>query len=294
MFEVKHKDIMKNTFPLLFFTISLFVLGCQSEKTPEIPKPDIEIGMFSNQNSYRLTLSENQEWLLFDKRDTIKGTIYLSVFQGETWSTPQAASFSGQFDDMDPFIAPDQQTVFFMSRRPLFKGDSATDWNLWQVKRLGEGFDDPIPLPANINTEYSELFPTVDAKNNLFFAVNTPEGHGGNDLWMANSTRDGLWEDPLLLPTPINSSASDSNPTINSDGDSIIYASARNNNVNLYLLVKQRRKWSDPISFNSKVNTSSVEGAGFIRNGKLYFFRAETSGERRSNLYELPLKSSLD
>lgn len=281
-------------FFLLILLLGLVLSGCQSESKPTIPKPDIELGMFANQAIYRLALSEDQEWLLFDLKDTSSETssILFSVFQGDGWSKPQLVPFSGTYNDMDPFIAPDQQTIFFMSTRPLFKGDSISDWNIWQVKRLGQGFDDPIPLPANINTELSEVFPTVDKDGNLYFAMRSPNGLGGNDLWMAESTRDGLWKDPMLLPAPINTPQSDANPTINPKGDSLVYFSMRNGNVDLYLTCRERKKWTEPKAFNQLVNTSSIEGSAFIRNGKLYFFRANPTGQ--SNLLEISLKRILD
>ena len=38
---------------------------------------------------------------------------------GKTWTNPVTASFSGEFVDVDPFIAADGKRPYFSSKRPI-------------------------------------------------------------------------------------------------------------------------------------------------------------------------------
>lgn len=266
------------TLTLLCTTCSIF-FSCQTQTQPGLESPEIDSSLFDDRSVFRFTVSEDQSWLLLDILDGEGAfAIYRSEYQDSSWTDPKVVSFSGEYNDLDPFIAPDQQTVYFMSMRPLFEDDTTDDWNLWKVKITQNGFGIPEALPETINTENQEVYPTLDAAGNLYFASTRNTGLGANDLYFA-AFEEGNWQSPIMLPSPINSESADSNPNINEAGDSIVYYSRRrDNNVDLYLTVKQTNNWSEPRFFNSKVNTDNIEGSGFMKDGKLYFLRgnAET------------------
>lgn len=63
-------------------------------------------------------------------------TILTSRFENGRWNTPEVAPFSGQYSDADPFIAPDDSRLYFISNRPV-AGKSKPDLDIWVMERTG-------------------------------------------------------------------------------------------------------------------------------------------------------------
>lgn len=68
----------------------------------------------------------------------------------------------------------------------------------------------PINLGNKINTQFNEVFPSVDPveENCIYFSSNGHAGFGGLDVYKT-TFRNGLWSDPVLLPRAINSGYDD-------------------------------------------------------------------------------------
>jgi hypothetical protein len=108
----------------------LIALGCllilttqtmlaQATITTEIPHPANETFGFS------MNQTKDQAFYVWSRgsRDTMN--IYSVVKKKGKWQKPVPASFSlkpGVWKDIDPFITPDGQQVYFQSNRPVNSG----------------------------------------------------------------------------------------------------------------------------------------------------------------------------
>lgn len=104
------------------------------------------------------------------------------------WSTPAVASFSGQWRDGDPAMAPDGSFLLFASNRPAAKDGQALDairkgqrlvgqgMNLWRVDRKGDGWSEPVRLPDAVNTCTSTFAPSIAADNSVYYIGCAPDG----------------------------------------------------------------------------------------------------------------------
>jgi hypothetical protein len=96
----------------------------------------------------------------------------------------------------------DNDIVFFSSNR--LGGYGGKD--LYYVKKLPDGnWGIPRNLGAEVNTEYNEDAPFVDALGNtLYFSSEGHTNMGGYDIFKAHFDEKGYFDAPLNLGSPIN------------------------------------------------------------------------------------------
>jgi hypothetical protein len=174
---------------------------------------------------WRLTLSPDRQtafWAVSDQffPSSRKAKIVTARYEGGAWSAPQDAPFSGpEFSDMDPAFAPDGQTLFFSSIRPV-DGTPRRDLDLWLVERAGDGWGEPVHLGA-LSSPSDELYPSVAADGTLYFGSDRA---GQWDIYRSRRQADGTYGEPERLAAPINSdSVWEFNPDISPDGQTLVF-----------------------------------------------------------------------
>ena len=124
------------------------------------------------------------------------GAVMLSNKTPTGWTTPRIAPFSGRWMDAQPTLAPDGSALVFVSNRPLADGDAKhPGGNLWRVERHGDGWGEPVHLPAVVNRGTSIWGPSVAADGSLYF-MDRVDGKGPFKLWRAQA-RDGTFLAPV-------------------------------------------------------------------------------------------------
>ena len=152
--------------------------------------------------------------------------VWTAQRENNTWSTPQVASFSGQWTDFDPFVSPDGHTLFFASSRPAHGDGERSDLDLWKVERDASGWGEPQHLGAAVNADgFDELYPSVDAEGTLYFArVAAPVPTGDVDIWRSRRGADGVYGAPEKLGAGVNTPERwEFNPEISPDGRRLLF-----------------------------------------------------------------------
>ncbi len=144
-------------------------------------------------------------------------TIAYSLKNGNTWSKPKIAAFSGKYSDGSPALSPDGKTLFFSSNRPVVGDSAKNDIDIWYVERTSSGWEKPIHLGANINTEFREFSPSVDLNGNLYFCSNRPGGLGDMDVYKSAFVN-GNYMPAEILGDSINSKYREGNVGVSPDG----------------------------------------------------------------------------
>ncbi|MDB5134034.1 MAG: translocation protein TolB [Mucilaginibacter sp.] len=112
-------------------------------------------------------------------------TICFSKMVAGKWSRPNVISFSGKWNDTDPFVSPDGKRMFFISNRPV---DTASDKNkynknyhIWYADCLaGDNWSAPHHLDAPVNINGSNNYaPSVSRSGTLCFCSRGRDGHDG-------------------------------------------------------------------------------------------------------------------
>ncbi len=158
-------------------------------------------------------------------------------------------------------------------------------------------------LGANINTKYSEYFPslTVDNQFLLFTRRLDNQSNGEQEDFFAAVLFDSLWQ--LSFPinelnTPFNEGAS----SLSADGKTLVFTACENygdyggerngyGSCDLFFARKIGNHWSKPINIGTPINTSNWESqASLSSDGKsIYFIRAQKKAQGHSDIYRADL-----
>lgn len=225
---------------------------------------------------------------------TRQATIYEShLVQGE-WSEPVVAPFSGVYSDIDPFLSPDGQRLYFSSVRPV-NGQRRVDIDLWMVERTAEGWSEAIHLGDAVNSPTAdELYPSVDAAGTLYFASGPFFPQPGRHFDIYAAAREGRGFAPrVALGSGVNTQPSasdpnlqaawDFNPEISVDGKTLVFTSLRPGGYgfgDLYVSQRVGETWTPARNLGPTVNTAADEYHPTLSRNRneLYFVRR--GGER--------------
>jgi Tol biopolymer transport system component len=219
----------------------------------------------------------NGDTLYFVKSgpDLSKWTICVSYFRGNRWTSPQVAPFSGKYMDADPFITKDGKDLYFISNRPLKDGEQPKDFDIWKMQRIKTGWSKPIRLPATINSDKNEYYPSLTDNGTLYFGSRRDGGKGASDLYRS-VLKNGSYQEPENLGDGINTKDSEFEPCISGDETFLIFMAARPDHLDhaeLYISYNKNGQWALakklPAPFNSDVTEFSPR---LSPDGKYFFF----------------------
>ncbi len=94
--------------------------------------------------------------------DRSRLSILISRATQDGFRPPEVAPFSGTHRDVDPFVTPDGERLYFSSSRPTEPADETPDFNTWFVRKEGSGWSEPVALPEPLNTASQETFVSAD------------------------------------------------------------------------------------------------------------------------------------
>lgn len=221
-----------------------------------------------------------------------KSAIYYSVNKNGEWSTPQIASFSGEYNDGAPHICNHGKTLYFTSKRPS-DDLSKISKDIWKVEKNDNNiWGDPVRLNNSINSERSEYSPRTDKLGNLYFASNRLGGYGQGDLYFAEKEKD-TFSAPINMGNIINSDSGEWNLEINNNGNILIFeSSGRDQNLSaygdLYISFKRDGKWSVPQNIEELNTTGSDLYAELrIEDKLLYYSSSDSLPSVDTNIYAI-------
>ena len=172
------------------------------------------------------TWTPDGQQLFYSIYERQRGTILSRSEGAEGWSAPEFAGFSGEYSDLEPFITHDGAWLYFISKRPLAGETEPGEWDLWRAPRTETGWGEPEVLPAPVNNEHKEFYPSLTTNGDLYFTSDRPGGLGGEDIWWAEWTGEE-WAEPVNLGPAVNSPGPEFNSLIAPDGSWLIFGSVR-------------------------------------------------------------------
>lgn len=194
------------------------------------------------------------------------------------WLEPRVAPFSGVWRDFEPFVTADGSRLLFLSNRPPAGREPKPGWghqNIWQVRRNDSGWGEPEVLPAPVNTDAKEFFPSVTAEGTLYFT----RGEGGlkAKIWRSRHA-DGVYSEPEELPREVNSVESQYNAFISYDERLLLFsANGREDSrggSDCYVSFRGPGDvWSGPYNLGDAVNDDGdCDSASLSPDGRFLFF----------------------
>ena len=195
------------------------------------------------------------------------------------WSKPFIAPFSGKFHDLEPFLSPDNLSLYFASDRPLNTSDvSKKDYDIWVVSRssLSAQWSEPVNLGSPVNSEKNEFYPSVAINGSLYFTSDLDSSKGKDDIFL--SSWDGsIYAEPVSLGEGINSEGYEFNAYIAPDESFIIFSGYNRQDGmgsgDLYISYHHNKVWEKAVNMGELVNSDKMDYCPFVDIGSmtLYF-----------------------
>lgn len=151
-----------------------------------------------------------------------------------------------------------------------------------------------VNLGKSINTNSHESVVAISADGNrILIYGHYEESFGSGDIFYADKTTYG-WSDMQHFPEPINSKYFDSDASITSDGNAILFASDRPGgigsfheytklfhgdswgNTDIYVCLLTEEGWSEPVNLGATINTPYAERTPYLHpDGKTLYFSSD-------------------
>jgi len=224
-------------------------------------------------------------------------TIICLKHDGAFWSDLGVARFSGKYNDLEPAFAPDGNTLFFISQRPVNELDSTHDWNLWFMERMQSGWSDPKAVGMPVNDEGNEYYPSVAINGNLYFTASRDDSYGGEDIYYSEKT-DNQYMEPVNLGEGVNSSLPEFNAFISPDEQFLVFSSmGREDGLgggDLYISYRDADGiWQKSTNLGPGINSDKLDYCPFVTYDRKYLFftseriNSKITDHKKKNLAEI-------
>lgn len=196
------------------------------------------------------------------------------------WSEPSVLPLAADPHHryLEPHVAPDGGRLFYVSDQPTGDGATPASEDIWVARRNGEHWGEPEPLPAPVNTEGAEFFPSVTLDGTLYFTRREPDTRR-EVIMRSRPDGAGGWLEPEVLPEQVNAAGSQFNAFVD-PGERYLIVSLAGHPENLgqvdYWIVfrDDDDTWRDPVNLGDQVNGPGREGwSPYVSpDGRWFFF----------------------
>lgn len=162
----------------------------------------------------RVSTTADNNLLFFSVQNKKSWDIVYCERYGDYWSEARPININTEeFDELQPFVTWDGNSLFFVSNRKGGKGRM----DIWLTNRIDKDtWSEPRNLGSAINTPFDETFPFLSFDDEvLYFISNGHKTIGGTDIFYKKLTKE---EQPKNIGYPINTEGYESNIGVMLDG----------------------------------------------------------------------------
>ncbi len=251
-------------------------------KTPEFFAPGILRTEYGDRGTPTFSSDMNEVyWSVLFEYGTPEVILWMRRINNK-WTKPEVATFSGQYSDGSPCLAPDNKRLYFDSTRPLNGKGDPKDKDIWYVERTKSGWSKPKNAGKMVNSDKMESNPSVSKNGNLYF-TSIFKGHPFGVGIFKSSLVNMEFTKRKFLDEKINSKKGfDWSLFIDPDERYVVFCSGRDGQEmdDMYCSFKNKdSSWTNPVKFDFPVNAKTNDRFPRISpDGKFLFF-ARTSGD---------------
>lgn len=200
-----------------------------------------------------------------------KPVIRYSKLTDGIWSQPKTILTDEKYGYNDPFLSPDENRLYFISKRTLDGIGVKEDHDIWYVEKEGAGWSEPINAGPNINSKDNEYYISFTKTGTMYFASNirAPEERKRSDQDIYYSAFiNGEFQEAIPLGDSINTENYEADVFIAPDESYLIFCSTRPEGLgqgDLYISYKNNDgSWSKAVNMGELVNTEYHELCPFV------------------------------
>src|SRR6185295_7642527 len=209
-----------------------------------------------------------------------------SALEGGRWSAPQPLRLypNGAVGvAVDMAISPDGREMFFLGRFKPGVAPLEAPFDIWVSRRRNGAWTTAETVPAPVNTDAFESYPTVVADGSLYFISDRPGGVGRSDIYRAPRLPNGRFGQPVNIGPPANSDGGEGDTFASPDERYLIITSTRPGGFgesDLYVSFRAADgSWGQPLNLGDTINTSATEFCPMVTpDGRYLFFSRRFGG----------------
>jgi hypothetical protein len=234
-------------------------------------------------NKYKAVAEASREF----KDEVVNAGIEMSVNAKNQMEQPHKAlirnigsTVNTKYPEYVPLISPDENTLYFTSRRPGSTGGQTDVFgsyyeDIYVSKKINGSWSKPENLGSPVNTENHDACVSLSPDGQKMLIFRTSFDLSSGDLY--STSWDGkTWTIPSILGPEINTDAKELSASSNNENTRIIFASDRPGGFggkDLYRVVLlPNGKWSQAQNLGSAINTKYDEDAPFISTNEQYLY----------------------
>ncbi len=217
-------------------------------------------------------------------------TLTYTTRQGVNWKDPVVLPriVNNRLNFLWGFaLSPDGKTLYISNQRSNGMGG----FDLYASKLMGANWEEPVNMLLPANSKSNEACPSVALDGSAFYYMRCDqmdaEKAGGCRLLEMRKKPNGQWDNPVELPSHINTGNSQS-PRIMGDGEMLIFSSDRlqpnQGGMDLYYTKYRRGEWSKPLPLDF-ANTPKDDRFVSATSAGMYLLK-ESPGQHSSELVE--------
>jgi Tol biopolymer transport system component len=200
-------------------------------------------------------------------------TIMHSKKINDKWTQPEVATFSGQYNDLEPAFSPDGSKLYFVSSRPV-SGGANKDYDIWYVTKINGVWNNAINMSTPVNTAEDEYYPSVTKTGNIYF---TRAVQGREEDIMMCRFQNNQYGTAVSLPDVINSAGDEFNAFVDPDEKFILFTGYNRKGAyaaaDLYIRKKNEKgEWMEAVNLGNIINQPGLNYCPYISPDKKYFF----------------------
>ena len=239
---------------------------------------------------YGGSLSLSTKEIVFTRaaNDFLSRSLMISKFEDGYFSSPQEmkigeTTYNGASDVQ---LSNDGEYLYFKMRGHIPNDDLRKDGNIWRSKRNGDVWKKAELLPATINSELNEYYPTLTDSGNMYFSRELKET--SYDIYVSRLVN-GQYQEAERFPDYINTELLESDAYISPDEKFMIfvrmYAEGDLGVSDLYISFNKDGNWTKPKNMRS-INSAGVDGSPFVTSDGKYLLFTSTRDSKNPEKFD--------
>jgi len=206
--------------------------------------------------------------------------------------------------DGEPSISSDGLSLYFGSKRSGGYGGA----DIWVTTRasVSDPWGQAVNLGPTINTPLDDVEVCISADGlSLYIDSFREGGYGSTDLWVAKrETLSDPWSEPINLGPTINTTESESAPSISADGRVLFFSDffairpggQGKNDIWMTTRASVSDPWGEPKNLGPAINTSAVDiHPNISADGSTLYFTSDRPGSTGlSDLWQVSIDPVVD
>ncbi len=208
-----------------------------------------------------------------------KAETRMMKFEKGSWTSPIPILIHDVYSYNDPFLAPDEKRLFFISDQPHGRQGPKKDYDIWYIERQSGKWSEPINAGKYINSDKNEYYISFTKNGKMYFSSNNGDKDGGNNFDIYSSEfRSGEFEPSVRLAAAINSSHYEADVFVSPDESYLVFAANRPDGLgsgDLYVSFREANgNWTAARSLGNTINTETDDFCPYVSPDGKYLFYA--------------------